>query len=245
MSNYFLFLDESGDHGLVNIDPGFPVFVLCGILISEDSYIIMNKKAQQIKSEFWGDKIVIFHSRDIRKCEKEFSILFDLELKSRFLKQINGLVEGSNYSIISTAIDKIKYIQKYGRLSDDVYEIALSLIIERAVFFLDDIKENSKSLKIVIEKRGKLEDKKLNEHFQRLKSRGTGYVQSQRLLSNQIEIVFKNKKENENGLQLADLIAYPIARYVLEPERANPAFDIFAEKFYSKRGKRYGLKVFP
>lgn len=245
MSKYFLFLDESGDHGLVNIDMGFPVFVLCGILISEDSYIIMDKKARQIKSDFWGDKTVIFHSRDIRKCDKEFSILFDLDLKGQFYNKIIGLVKESNYSIISAAIDKIKYIKKYGRLSDDVYEIALSFIIERAVFFLDDIKENSKSLKIVIEKRGKLEDKKLNEHFQRLKSRGTGYVQSKRLLANQIEIIFKDKKENENGLQLADLIAYPIARYVLDPERANPTFDTFTGKFYSKRGKRYGLKIFP
>ncbi|MEX2589990.1 MAG: DUF3800 domain-containing protein, partial [Chitinophagales bacterium] len=33
---YYLFLDESGDHGLKNIDSGFPVFVLCGVLISED-----------------------------------------------------------------------------------------------------------------------------------------------------------------------------------------------------------------
>ena len=35
MRHYLLFLDESGDHGLANIDTNFPVFVLCGILISE------------------------------------------------------------------------------------------------------------------------------------------------------------------------------------------------------------------
>jgi hypothetical protein len=48
-----------------------------------------------------------------------------------------------------------------------------------------------------------------------------------------------------NGLQLSDLIAYPVARHVLDPIRANPAFDVLVGKFYSKGGKRYGLKVFP
>ncbi len=41
------------------------------------------------------------------------------------------------------------------------------------------------------------------------------------------------KKENINGLQLADLIAYPIARYIIEPERANPSFEIFKNKICS------------
>ncbi len=35
---YYLFLDESGDHGLKNVDPGYPVFVLCGVLIRSDKY---------------------------------------------------------------------------------------------------------------------------------------------------------------------------------------------------------------
>jgi hypothetical protein len=44
---------------------------------------------------------------------------------------------------------------------------------------------------------------------------------------------------------LADLLAYPAARYVLDKERANPAFDLFRDKFYTKDGKMYGLKIFP
>ena len=44
---------------------------------------------------------------------------------------------------------------------------------------------------------------------------------------------------------LADLIAYPIARYILEPDRINPSFEAFKNKFYEKAGKRYGLKIFP
>ena len=48
---YFLFLDESGDHGLTKIDPNFPVFVLCGVLVSEISYNTIESKIRAIKKE--------------------------------------------------------------------------------------------------------------------------------------------------------------------------------------------------
>jgi len=56
-------------------------------------------------------------------------------------------------------------------------------------------------------------------------------------------IELKAKMEGVNGLQLADLTAYPIARYVMDPTGANPAFDVLEPKSYKKGGKRYGLKV--
>ena len=112
----------------------------------------------------------------------------------------------------------------------------MSFIVERAIFFLDDIKNPDNQLEIIIEKRGKSEDKKLEEHFQRLVARGTGFVIAERLRNYGLQITFKSKKENINGLQLTDLLAYPIARYIIEPERANPSFEIFKNKIYSKRG---------
>lgn len=242
---YYLFIDESGDHGLTTLNPNFPVFLLCGILIPENEYFLIRNQMNLIKKEFWKAKEVVFHSRDIRKCEKEFQILFDMELKAAFYLQLNSCIKNGNYTIIASAIRKDKYIQKFGRLSNDVYELALSFIIERSVFYLDEIKNQEKTLHIVIERRGKKEDKKLDEHFQRLVARGTGYVDANRLKEVNPNIHFRNKKENVNGLQLADLIAYPMARYVIDPYRANPAFDIVAPKIYKKNGKRYGLKIFP
>ncbi|TKC00287.1 DUF3800 domain-containing protein [Pedobacter cryophilus] len=245
INKYFLFIDESGDHGLVTLDLNFPIFLLCGIVIHQDHYQKVREDFNEIKANFWGNKEVIFHSRDIRKCEKEFQILFDLELKQQFYHQLNQSIINQNYTVIASAIGKEKYIKQYGKLSNDVYELSLSFIIERAVFYLDEQPDPNKELEIVIEKRGPKEDKKLGEHFQRLIARGTGYVSPERLKYLQLKITFRDKKENINGLQLADLLAYPTARYILEPKRANPAFENFADKFYSKNGKKYGLKTFP
>ena len=158
---------------------------------------------------------------------------------------LDQVISTRDYTIVSSAILKENYIRKYGRLSDDVYEISLSFIIERAVFYLDDLKRKDITLDIIIEKRGNREDSKLKEHFQRMLSRGTGYVTPDRLKAYGVQIFFKSKRENINGLQLADLIAYPIARHVLEPDRINPSFEIFRDKIYGGMDKRYGLKIFP
>ncbi|WP_342085328.1 DUF3800 domain-containing protein [Dyadobacter sp. OTU695] len=242
---FTLYLDESGDHGLDRIDPGFPVFTLCGIMFSNPGYRQMKECLDNIKHHFWDDKEVIFHSRDIRKCNKEFSVLLDLEVKRQFYEKLNNCLKNGSYRVVSAVIDKIRHVQTYGRIADNPYEIALSFIIERSIFLLDEVKADPKTIKIVIEKRGRKEDQQLASHFEKIKVRGTGFVSRERIQHYDIKIEFRDKKENINGLQVSDLIAYPISNYIMYPERANPAFDLIADKFYLKGGKRYGLKKFP
>jgi len=47
---------------------------------------------------------------------------------------------------------------------------------------------------------------------------------------------------------VADLVAYPIAKYGFDPKKENPAFEVIKPKFRkSGMGKifGYGLKIFP
>lgn len=191
---YYLFLDESGDHGLKNIDENFPIFLLCGILISEENYEIIKKEINTIKEYFWQNKEVILHSRDIRKCNKEFQIFFDLKIKENFYKFVNSIVAKDNYHIISSSIDKLAFIKKYGKLENDVYEISLSFVLERTVFCLDDFK-NCDELEIIIEKRGKKEDLKLAKHIQKITQVGTYYVTSERIRKLGFKLDFLGKKK--------------------------------------------------
>ncbi len=88
---YVLFMDESGDHGLVNLDASFPVFLLCGVITEQSDYEAIKNDFNAIKNAFWKNKEVIFHSRDIRKCDKEFSVLFDLDIKKEFYEKNKSL----------------------------------------------------------------------------------------------------------------------------------------------------------
>jgi hypothetical protein len=243
--DYYLFIDESGDHGLANIDSSFPVFVLCGVLMSDDNYKTLNENFSNIKESFWKNKKVIFHSRDIRKCDKEFKILLDNEVKLRFYKELDESIVKSSYIVIASIIYKEDYIRKYGKLKTDVYEIALSFLVERAIFYLDTLKVNIGTLYFILEERGKKEDIQLKKHFESLRNKGTFYLSPERLKNYNLKIEFRSKKQNINGLQLSDLVAYPIARFAMDKERANPAFELVKPKIYSKGAKMFGLKYFP
>lgn len=123
-----------------------------------------------------------------------------------------------------------------------MYEIALSIIIEQAVTILDG---SGAELSIVIEKRGLKEDKQLDDHFQKLCGVGTGKITAEQLHNVSPSFTFRDKKDNINGLQLSDLVAYPIARYVIDPLMANPAFDVLDPKIYRVDGQRVGLVLYP
>ena len=97
--DFYLFIDESGDHGLRNIDPGFPVFVLCSVLFTEKEYFEARDALNNIKNEFWGDKEVIFHSVDIRKWRDAFQILINPEIRERFLTRLNRVMSESKYTV--------------------------------------------------------------------------------------------------------------------------------------------------
>lgn len=241
---YYLFLDESGDQNLANFDPSFPIFTLCGIVLSEEQLQILSTQVNDLKRDFWGERKIILHSRDIRKCQNGFEIFFDLDTKQAFYTRINKILGQDIYTIICCAILKEPYIRQYGKLND-VYGQSLSFIMERTVFYLDGVKKSNVELTTIIEKRGKKEDAALLAYYNSLIDRGTYWVTAERIKSYFKSFQMKAKQDNIIGLQVADLIAYPITRHILDENAVNLSFDIIKRNIYTKGDKLYGMKVFP
>ncbi|MFA5433002.1 MAG: DUF3800 domain-containing protein [Candidatus Paceibacterota bacterium] len=240
------FLDETGDHGLSFIDDNFPIFVLVGCLFSDEEYSKVSQQINDFKLEFFGTIEIILHSRDIRKCDGPFQILFDLDIKKRFYQKLNNILDNANFTIIGSGVNKKEHIIRYGRGAKDPYPLSLSFIIERLIFCLDN-KTNS-NVDIKIEKRGKKEDQQLLSQYNKILDNGTYYIVPDRLKNriNKFDSVLK--KDNIIGLQIADLCAYPLARHILNPMEPYPAFDIIKSKIYCNGNGNfdgYGLKVFP
>lgn len=67
-SDYTIFVDESGDHGLKTIDPNYPVFVLAFCIFRKNSYTNdVVPAVQKFKFHHFGHDVVILHSHEIRK----------------------------------------------------------------------------------------------------------------------------------------------------------------------------------
>lgn len=242
---YNLYIDECGDHSLATYDRNFPIFTLCGILVPVKKVNNFKKAIDELKQEFWNTTDVILHSRDIRKCEKHFEILFDNDVKQRFYNRVNEVLSQQGvYIIVCCSVQKEACIAKHG-VKADVYGTALKYVIQRSIFCVDDINREGGKIDIIVERRGKREDAALLNYYNKLRFTGMHYVTPERLAEHMGHFGFSNKSENVFGLQVADLIAYPVSRYVLDPDRFNPSFDVIATNIYQSNGKLLGLKIFP
>lgn len=244
---YYLFVDECGDPFLDNVNEDFPIFTLCGIIVSKPQLEALEAKVAALKFHFWGDKEIILHSRDIRKHQRGFEILLDPEVKRDYYQRVNAIIgdEGA-FTIVCCSVLKLPFIEKNGK-EEDVYGIALSRLIERSVFYLDELgNEEGTDLSIIMEMRGKKEDKDLASYYETFKTCGTKWLTPERLNSHLAKFSFRSKKSNLVGLQVADMVAYPITRFVLNPRAVNLAYDVLkCNIFTDKAQKRLGLKIIP
>ena len=122
----------------------------------------------------------------------------------------------------------------------------LWLTFWNGVFFsVDNNAEPNPNINVIVEERGRKEDRKLLNYYNGLRNNGTKWVEVERFRSRISKFNFKAKKDNIIGLQIADLIAYPITTHLLYPDRENPAYEAFKHNIFSDNGRLLGQKVIP
>jgi len=241
-SDYIVYVDESGDHGLLSIDPQYPVFVLAFCVFHKEEYrLIASPALQDLKFRHFGHDMVILHEHEIRKAAGPFRCLVDPGRRERFMQDLNRLVEAVPLTLVASVIQKGRLRERYSS-PPTPYHIALAFGLERVASFLKARGQKGRTAHFVFECRGKKEDQELAAEFERVCA-GANY-RGERL---PFQMTLADKKTNCCGLQLADLFARPIGRRTMNPGEPNRAFEILRKKLYSNGGRvqGFGLKVFP
>jgi hypothetical protein len=243
-SDFIVFADESGDHGLVSIDRDYPVFVLGFCLFRKAEYAERAvPDVLRFKFKHFGHDQVILHELDIRRSRGPFSILQNAERRGPFYDDLNALMAAAPMTIVASVIDKEKHRARY-QVPTNPYHISMGFGLERLYRELTGLGCRAGTTYVLFERRGAKEDAEVEAEFRRICD---GHNPLGKRLP--FEIVMVGKACNSSGLQMADLIARPIGRKVIKPEQENRAYDILATKFRrnpatgSARG--WGLKVFP
>ena len=243
VSEYIVFVDESGDHGLDNIDLHYPVFVLAFCVIRKADYVSqLTPSLQNFKIRHFGHDNVILHERDIRKDVGDFTVLKSPQRKEAFLNELTDIVAATPFTLVCSVIRKGALKSQYTQPVNP-YHVALGFGLERVYYYLKSKGAGTGKTHVLVEKRGRSEDAELELEFRRVCA-GGNYNGEQF----PFEIVFVDKKANCPGLQLADLVARPVGMSILRPTQQNRAFEVLEGKFYaSLSGKRegWGLKCFP
>lgn len=262
---HIAFLDENGSSDMKNIlkckanaksiDEGSKFFGLTSVLVEMDDINYLNQSTLNIKKNHWPpagkhtyskcEKQVCLHSRDIRMKKLPFSMVKDYD---KLLDDITTMIYSLPLSISAAFIDKEKLYDKYKGFSQNPYTISLTFILERLV--QRQLKDTDK-LVIILESRGRLEDKFLLDSIVSLVTHGTPYV-SKKVFEKIKGVYFNPKWKCDNGvyttycgLEIADLCAYPIFKYCRSgiKDRAFLTLESKIRGFPNYNG--YGLKVFP
>jgi hypothetical protein len=240
-SEYIVYGDESGDHSLKSIYPQHPVFVLALCVFSKEEYLTnVVTKFKKLKFAFWGHDTIVLHSAKLRRQIEDFQFLNNLQKRKIFIEAVNQTMSEAPFTIISTGMDKRLFIDQ-NFPTRDLYELSLEFCTKNIYRFLHERNQTGKLTHIIIESRGNEVDNELKIAFYRIVEKHREW--QERL---PLEIIFTNKKTNNIGLQIADLAAYPIGRFITDPQKENKSLDIIREKFYGyPTFIEKGLTIFP
>lgn len=246
-SKYIVYVDESGDHSLQSIDDNYPLFVLAFCVIHKRHYSEAIVPAlEKFKFNHFGHDQVVLHETEIRKEKNSFNIFRSREEKYQFLGQLADIIDCSNFILISCVIDKREI--KQTEIDTNPYHIALGFCMEKLYDLLKEKGQHEQKTHVVVECRGKKEDKELELEFRRI-------CDGNNRLGTPLpfEIIFSDKKAMSSGLQLADLVARPIGLNVLRADQGNRAFEVLKKKFYCEGGREevgkdydgLGMMIYP
>lgn len=242
-SDYIIYADESGDPGLRQIDEQFPVMSLAMCVFPKDAYAAsVVPTFQKFKFSQFGHDAVVLHEREIRKQIPPFAFLTSEQRRSRFIEALSEVVRNADFTAIAVVLDKLA-LREATIDPAHPYELALALGVERCDALLRERGESTSRTHVVLEQR--------SDSHQIDVTRGLATIfDDVRALdiADCFELVIADKRINSTGLQIADLIARPIARHVISPDQPNRAYDIIRRKlWHDEMGNAVsmGLSIFP
>ena len=229
-------------------------FTITGCIFTKEEYLNSKKLIKLLKNKYWVNgmfydiktneqKAVCFHSRDIRKhnnCFNDSIINYN-----EFMVDLSNTMKDIQCKIISISINLYEYLKK--GYTHNVYNVAFDFLLERYIYETD----NNKKGIVMLEARGKNEDKELLEHISKVINKtGTKKISSKELRA-KINGVYFNPKWSEEysstyvGLEITDLFSYPIHKFV-KRNKKDQAFLLFESKIVGYLSyKNKGIKTFP
>lgn len=238
------YLDESGDHSMKKVDPTSPIFCLTLALFDSDEYVANVVPAfTEFKFKYFGHDGVVLHSHEIRKSKNDFSILLNPTTRAEFMTDLSELMAMPYYELICIAVHKEAHAAQYAYPADP-YELSTEFALERLYEWLRMRGENQ--VYVLAESRGKREDAALSAEYLRVLSSGTSFVRQSKFAAVSMPLRFITKANNLVGHQIADLAAYAVSKYAADRSTTYAPWSIVRDRIFDgRRGKRYGLKVFP
>lgn len=246
---YRLYIDESGDHTSTHVtDVGKRYLGLVGVMLEQQNYYQEFAKDMEVFKKtyltFDADHVPVLHREDILNKRGVYSCLLDPDRKDLFDQSLLQMIEAADFKIIAVVLDKHTHKQATYRKLRHPYHYCLLAMMERYCGLL----ERTNSIgDVMAEARGSNEDMLLKSVYGDLWARGKMYLNAsvcQKTLTSK-ELKVKPKRANIAGLQLADLLAHPLTRDVLQAyRRAPPPTGEFTTRICEISKSKYNRQIY-
>jgi hypothetical protein len=255
-----IYIDEVGnnDIGSSNI-PNHRYLCLTGVVF-DLGYVksTLTPELERLKSKYFNshpDDPIIFHRKELLNKKHPFKALCDPKIEKEFNAELLSHLEKWQFKTITILIDKLEHQNRYATWKYDPYHYCMAIIFERYHLRL---KELGMTGDMMFESRGGKEDMRLKDSYRRIFDQGTEWIKHEDIdeTITSTELKIKPKSANVSGLQIADLLAYPLYRYSLKffklkddgRETFNEQIiEVIKPKIFKGGNKilGYGLKLLP
>lgn len=205
-------------------------FGLCGVIIPGATFPELNLEGRRIQTRIHGvGRFIPFHYVEILGKKKSYAFIGKSPAKYQSLiTLLNQFIKKTKFKILASFIDKQKTALTYGVYKDDklvliknmpglnkicgpkeinLYQLALKRLMLEYYLYLEQKKRRGL---IIAEARGEVEDLRLLEAFYNYQKSGIGKISGKNLRQYIVDLLIIRKSQNHIGLQIADLIAYPL-----------------------------------
>ena len=220
-SDFIVFADETGSDTPEVIDPAFPVFGLAFCAFEKEHYAReVLPRISELKFRHFGHDQIILHEYEIRRREPPFRFP-PVGTEDQFLEDLGRLIGEIEVDIVVALADRRRMPQGLAQWIDLV-----GFVGERGLTQLSEVLAHrgggasSQVVHVVVESRGSQSDRRLREAFRRVNR-----AIEERGDRPSLKPVFTEKAMNASGLQIADLVAHPVARHFLNPTQPNRAWE--------------------
>lgn len=232
---YRLYIDESGDHTYHAVqDPAKQYLGLTGIAVESEAYrTIFQPKLEKLKQKHFPhnpDEPVVLHRKEMINRNGAFGVLADPRKDQAFSADLIRFLQEVEFQIFTVVMDKKAHVERYAKAAFHPYHHCLTILVERYRGYLA---VGGRTGDVLAESRGGSEDMELKKVHLEIWERGTLFLSAAafREVLTSRELKLKKKTENIAGLQVADLLAYPLKQDILaEKGAAGASLGSFGRK---------------
>lgn len=233
---YRVFFDESGDRSnRIDNSAASRYFALCGCVFLMESYRndfrpAVDRLRNAHFPEHHAEEPVILHREEIKEARGSFAALQDDARRRAFDVDLLSLIGDANYQVITVLLDKRVFFARNGRGADP-HSACLWELLKVYCTFLISV---GGSGDVMGEARDQHLDRSMKESYEFYWNECEQQFTPASPLSSSNELKLKIKAHDITGIQLADLLAYPLKQRMLFDRGILSSLGTFSQEIHGR-----------